>query len=126
MSEEIHSSNPKISDSNWNILSTSHSNVTTKWKALEDGSVMLSDWKTISPEKYLSYLLHIMIQYDSSDIYFTYWEEPAIRIYGEVYRLTTVPKLEDSTLEAISDILMSDEDKDRLPLKYVAFLGKEE
>lgn len=113
MTEENLNSNPKDSSLKWDILSTSHSNVDTeKGKALDDGSVILQDWKTISPEKYLSYLLHIMIQYDSSDIYFTYGEEPAIRIYWEVYRLTTVPKLEDSTLDAISDILMSEEDKD--------------
>ena len=113
MTEENLNSNQKDSNSKWDILSTTHSNVDTeKGKALDDGSVILQDWKTISPEKYLSYLLHIMIQYDSSDIYFTYGEEPAIRIYWEVYRLTTVPKLEDSTLDAISDILMSEEDKD--------------
>ena len=80
-------------------------------KCLEDGSVALSNWKIISPEKYLQYLLHLMIQHDSSDIYFTYWEEPAIRVYGDVHRLTTVPKLEDATLEAIADILMSDDDR---------------
>lgn len=80
-------------------------------KCLEDGSVVLSNWKIISPEKYLQYLLHLMIQHDSSDIYFTYWEEPAIRVYGDVHRLTTVPKLEDATLEAIADILMSDDDR---------------
>ena len=111
MSEENHNSNPMNSDLKWNILSTSHSKSEEKGKALEDGSVTLPDWKTLSPEKYLSYLLHIMIQYDSSDIYFTYGEEPAIRIYGEVYRLTTVPKLEDNTLEAISNVLMSEDDK---------------
>ena len=111
MAEENNNSNPKNPDLKWNILSTSHSKDEEKGKALDDGSVTLPDWKTVSPEKYLSYLLHIMIQYDSSDIYFTYGEEPAIRIYGEVYRLTTVPKLEDSTLEAISGILMSDDDK---------------
>jgi Tfp pilus assembly pilus retraction ATPase PilT len=51
-----------------------------------------------------------MIQNDSSDIYFTYGEEPALRVYGEVHRVTTTPKLEDSTLEAIANLLMSDED----------------
>ena len=80
-------------------------------RCLEDGSVILGNWKVISPEKYLQYLLHLMIQHDSSDIYFTYWEEPAIRVYGDVHRLTTVPKLEDATLEAIADILMSDDDR---------------
>lgn len=116
MPEENQSLNWKDSDLKWNILGTSHSNTNEKNKTLEDGSVILSDWKTVSPEKYLSYLLHIMIQYDSSDIYFTYGEEPAIRIYGEVYRLTTVPKLEDSTLEAISNILMSEDDQDNYKL----------
>ena len=51
-----------------------------------------------------------MIHSKSSDIYFTYGEEPALRIYGEVHRVTTAPKLEDPTLEAISAILMTEED----------------
>ena len=53
-----------------------------------------------------------MIQNKSSDIYFTYWEEPALRIYWEVLRVTTTPKLEDPTLEAISNLLMTEEDQD--------------
>jgi len=82
-----------------------------KW-TMKDGSVVLSDWKMLTPEDYLSYLLQLMIKNDSSDIYFTYWEEPALRIYGDVTRVTSAPKLEDFTLEAISNILMTEEDKD--------------
>jgi len=51
-----------------------------------------------------------MINSKSSDIYFTYGEEPALRVYGEVRRVKVAPKLEDSTLEAISGVLMSEED----------------
>ena len=91
----------------WNSDSTSATRTTSK-----DGSVTLVDWKVLDPQNYLLYLLQLMIQNKSSDIYFTYWEEPAIRIYGEVHRVKTAPKLEDSTLEAISNILMSDEDLD--------------
>jgi len=79
---------------------------------MEDGSVVLSDGTVVDPENYLLYLLQLMIQNKSSDIYFTYWEEPALRIYGDVHRVTTAPKLEDQTLEAISNILMTEEDKD--------------
>jgi Tfp pilus assembly pilus retraction ATPase PilT len=53
-----------------------------------------------------------MIQNKSSDIYFTYGEEPALRIFGEVHRVNNAPKLEDQTLEAIANILMTDEDQD--------------
>jgi len=53
-----------------------------------------------------------MIQNKSSDIYFTFGEEPALRIYGEVHRVKSAPKLVDSTLEAISSILMTEEDVD--------------
>lgn len=86
---------------------------------LEDGSVILADWTKLRPENYLLYLLQLMIDNKASDIYFTYWEEPALRIYGNVLRVTTTPKLEDETLEAISNILMMDEDKD-LYRKYLS------
>ena len=48
----------------------------------------------------------------SSDIYFTYGEEPALRIYGEVHRVSSAPKLEDPTLEAVANVLMTDEDRE--------------
>ncbi len=89
----------------WNPISNSDGKST-----LQDGSVTLVDWKVLDPKNYLLYLLQLMIQNKSSDIYFTYWEEPALRIYGEVHRVKAAPKLEDPTLEAISNILMSDED----------------
>lgn len=87
--------------------------VTSGWvKTLEDGSVVLSDWKTLDPENYLLYLFQAMIDNKASDIYFTYWEEPALRVYGNVIRMKNTPKLEDSTLEAIAHILMTEEDID--------------
>lgn len=79
-------------------------------RTTEDWSVILANWDKKNPEEYLHYLLDIMVQHNSSDIYFTYSEEPSIRVYGEVYRLTDLPKLEDSTLDAISDLLMTEED----------------
>jgi len=98
------------SSSQWNL---SGGNESTAWKwTLEDGSVVLSDWKILGPEDYLLYLFQLMIQNNSSDIYFTYDEEPALRIYGEVHRVTTTPKLQDPTLEAISSLLMTEEDLD--------------
>ena len=90
-------------DSNWTSLD--------KW-TLEDGSVILEDWTRLNPENYLLYLLQLMIQNKSSDIYFTYWEEPALRIFWEVRRVMNAPKLEDPTLEALSQLLTSEEDRD--------------
>ena len=96
-----------------NVFADNVSNKNPQWRSwtMEDGSVILTDWKTMKPEDYLLYLLELMIQNKSSDIYFTYWEEPALRIYGDVCRITTAPKLEDSTLEAIAHVLMTDEDE---------------
>ena len=93
----------------WGVVS----NVTTpeKW-TLEDGSVILEDWTLLSPENYLLYLLQLMIQNKSSDIYFTYGEEPALRIFWEVHRVINAPKLEDPTLEALTQLLTSEEDRD--------------
>ena len=100
-----------ISWSDWLLRDDSTKIPEGKW-TLEDGSVMLEDWTVLNPENYLLYLLQLMIQNKASDIYFTYWEEPALRIYSEVHRITATPKLEDSTLEAISNILMTEEDQE--------------
>ena len=90
---------------------SSNGSVAKSW-TLKDGSVALKDWTVFSPEDYLLCLLQLMIQNKSSDIYFTYGEEPALRIYWEVLRVLNVPRLEDVTLEAISNILMSQEDQE--------------
>ena len=96
-----------VSKTNWSVNWTNGG----KW-TLDDGSVVLSDGKMLNPEQYLMYLAQLMIQSKSSDIYFTYGEEPAIRVFWEVIRVSTVPKLQDPTLEAISNLLMTDDDKE--------------
>lgn len=68
-------------------------------------------WERQSPEKYLNYLLNMMVQYNSSDIYLTYWEPPAIRVFGEVRRMNSLPKLDDNMLDAICGVLMKEEDR---------------
>lgn len=103
-----------VEDASWTeemSQNVSNQSSQSKW-TLEDGSIILSDWKVLDPENYLLYLLQLMIQNKSSDIYFTYGEEPALRIYWEVLRVTTTPKLEDPTLEAIANLLMTEEDQD--------------
>lgn len=91
-----------VVENGWNTLSD-----LTLW----DGSVVLSNGATLNPQDYMLYLFQLMVENNSSDIYLTYGEEPAIRIYGEAHRVTVAPKLEDTTLEAISSILMTNEDK---------------
>ena len=97
----------------WNLSWNDNFNKTPsgKW-TLSDWSVVFSDGTTMNVENYLSYLSQLMIKSKSSDIYMTYWEEPSIRVSGEIYRITDAPKMEDSTLEAICNILMTDEDQD--------------
>ena len=68
-------------------------------------------WERQSTEKYLNYLLNMMVQYNSSDIYLTYWEPPAIRVFGEVRRMNSLPKLDDNMLDAICGVLMKEEDR---------------
>lgn len=104
---EIQNSNQDVA-MDWKISS----NVSNTKTTLEDGSVTLADWKTLDTKSYLLYILQLMIQNKSSDVYLTYWEEPVLRIYGEVHRVQAAPKLEDSTLEAISNILMTQEDQE--------------
>ena len=86
-------------------------NVWPKKATLDDGSVVMADGTILSPSNYMMYLAQLMIQKKSSDIYFTYGEEPALRIYGEIYRVTSAPKLQDSTLESMCSVLMSKEDE---------------
>ena len=86
-------------------------NAWSRKATLDDGSVVMEDGTTLNPQNYMLYLGQLMIKKKSSDIYFTYGEEPALRIYGEIYRVTTAPKLQDSTLEAMASILMSREDE---------------
>ena len=107
--------NGVIQQTNWEKSSlwtwTSQKPVSGKW-TMEDGSITLVDWTVLDPESYLLYLLQLMIDNKSSDIYFTYGEEPALRIYGEVHRVSSAPKLEDPTLEAVANVLMTDEDRE--------------
>ncbi len=79
---------------------------------LDDGSVVMEDGTTLNPSNYMLYLGQLMINKNSSDIYFTYGEEPALRIFGEVHRVMNAPKLGDPTLEAITKLLTSEEDRD--------------
>ncbi|MDD4714369.1 MAG: PilT/PilU family type 4a pilus ATPase [Candidatus Absconditabacteria bacterium] len=72
----------------------------------------ITDLANGDPEKYLEYLLDLMIKHDSSDIYLTYGEEPTLRIFGEARRIVGLPKLEDKTLDAFSDFIMNEEDKE--------------
>ena len=123
MAELENDLNMDISNQNWSLSADmsvwvntsipnwSMDNVWATKITLDDGSVIMADGTTLSPSNYMLYLWQLMIQNKSSDIYFTYWEEPALRIYGEIYRVTSAPKLQDSTLEVMSSILMSKEDE---------------
>jgi twitching motility protein PilT len=75
------------------------------------------------PIKYLAYLFELMVKYDSSDIYLTFGEEPTLRIYGEACRIPKLPKMDDTTLNAISDYMMSPEDKENYNKNLSADLG---
>ena len=96
---------------NAGIPNSDGNNVWATKITLDDWSVVLADGTTLSPSNYMMYLAQLMIQKKSSDIYFTYWEEPALRIYWEIYRVTSAPKLQDATLEAMAAALMSKEDE---------------
>lgn len=96
---------------NTGIASWGQNNPWSTKVTLDDGSVIMEDGTTLNPSSYMIYLAQLMINKKSSDIYFTYWEEPAVRIYGEIYRITSAPKLQDSTLEAMASVLMSKEDE---------------
>ncbi len=63
------------------------------------------------PKEYLQYLLKIHIDYAASDSYFTYGEEPALRVNNEIYRLVGLDKFTDEMLNQIATLLMDERDK---------------
>lgn len=95
----------------WAIHPTQLSKNSEWWTSSQAEGIWAAQKNIDSPEKYLNYLLSLMVKYDSSDIYLTHGEPPSIRIYGEVRRLTSLPKLEDATLESLCSVLMVSEDE---------------
>lgn len=63
-------------------------------------------------KEYLRFLLQMMVNYDSSDIYLTYWEAPVLRVYWDALRVQWLAKLDDDTLNQFCGFLVkTDEDK---------------
>lgn len=61
-----------------------------------------------NPEKYRNYLLKMMIDNWSSDMYLTYWEPPSLRIHNQVYRINQLPKFTDDILSELAYMFMDD------------------
>jgi Tfp pilus assembly ATPase PilU len=57
------------------------------------------------PDKYRDYLLQLMIDNKASDMYLTYGEPPALRIYEQVYRVKQLPPFDDELLTEIAYFL---------------------
>jgi twitching motility protein PilT len=64
-----------------------------------------------NPAEYLHYLLNIQIEYAASDVYFTFNEEPALRVNDDVYRLVGLEKFSDEMLRGIAEVLMNEREK---------------
>ena len=77
----------------------------------EDSVFHESNWWDFENDQYLSFLLHMMVDYDASDIYITYWEEPVLRVEQEALRVQWALKMTDDILISFFDILVSDEDR---------------
>jgi len=60
------------------------------------------------PEKYLSYLLEVMVENKVSDMFLTYNEPPCFRINWSIYKFSKLPKLDDDTLTWIAYIIMNE------------------
>jgi twitching motility protein PilT len=63
------------------------------------------------PKEYLQYLLRIHIEYAASDSYFTFNEEPSLRVNDDVYRLIGLDKFSDEMLNGIANVLMDEKDQ---------------
>jgi len=60
----------------------------------------------VDSREYLSFLLHLMTEYEASDIYLTYWEAPVLRINQNVLRVSGASVLDDKILNDFKDILL--------------------
>jgi Tfp pilus assembly ATPase PilU len=63
---------------------------------------------TRNPDMYKNYLLKMMIDNDSSDMYITYGEPPVLRIYDKAHRIHQLPKLNDEQLTELAYMFMDD------------------
>lgn len=77
----------------------------------EDSVFHESNWWNFEINQYLSFLFDLMVEYNASDIYITYWEEPVLRIEQEALRVQWALKMTDEVLTGFFDILVSDDDK---------------
>ena len=78
----------------------------------EDSVFHESNWWNFEDDQYLSFLFHLMVEYDASDIYITYWEAPVLRVEQEALRIQWALKMTDEMLMKFFNILVSEEDKE--------------
>lgn len=64
----------------------------------------------VDSKEYLSFLLHLMTEYEASDIYLTYWEAPVLRIDQSVLRVSGASVLDDKILNDFRDIFLEGKD----------------
>jgi len=64
----------------------------------------------VDAKEYLSFLFHLMTQYEASDIYLTYWEVPVLRVDQNVLRVSGASVLDDKILNDFKDILLENDD----------------
>ena len=77
----------------------------------EDSVFHESNWWKFEINQYLSFLFDLMVEYDASDIYITYWEEPILRVEQEALRVQWALKMTDEILTSFFDMLVNDDDK---------------
>ena len=88
-----------------------------KWQTVqfpfipEDSVFHESNWWKFENEQYLSFLFDLMVNYDASDMYITYWEVPVLRVEQEALRVQWALKMTDEILTNFFDNLVSDDDK---------------
>lgn len=82
-----------------------------------------SKWWNFDAEAYWSFLLHLMVEYDASDMYITFWEVPVLRIEQEVLRTQWALKITDDMLSDFENILLKDEDIDLFKENQAVDLG---
>lgn len=71
--------------------------------------MVIENPKIKNPNEYLDYLCQVSIEYGASDLYLSFWEEPTLRVFNQLYRLVGLDKMADEMLEWFASLFLTQE-----------------
>lgn len=76
-----------------------------------DSEFHSSKWWNFDSKAYLSFLLNLMVVYNASDIYLTFWEVPVLRVEQEALRVDWALLMTDNVLSDFKKLFETPEDE---------------